>query len=89
MTLVSGVLTVQMNVMRTVMREPVMLKLVTVTVNLGTMAAMKTVVPAVRDVLATHVMLSLADATVGRGGIETNVTLKSVSPSVSYVHFLI
>ena len=66
-----------------------MLKLVTVTVNLGSMALMRTVIHAAVDVLATHVIQSLVHATVTLGGMETNVTLKSVSQSVSYVRFLI
>ena len=74
--------------MRTVIWEPVVLTLVTVTVNLGTMAMMGTVFRAAVDV-TTHVMLCLVDATVRLGGLETNATLKSVSQSVNYVYFLI
>ena len=86
MTLVPGVLTVKINVTRTVIREPVMLKLVIVTVNLGTMAIMRTVIDAAVDV-TTHVMLSLADATAGLGGMEINVTLgKSVSQLCAFSH---
>ena len=89
MILVSGVLTVNINVTTTVIREPVMLKLVTVTVNLVTMAMMRTVLNAAVDV-TTHVMLSLADATVGPGGMGINVTLgKSVSQSGNCVLSLI
>ena len=87
MTLVPGVLTANINVTTTVIVEPVMLKLVIVTVNLVTMAIMRTVIDVAVDV-TTHVMLSLADANVGLGGMGINVTLeKSVSQSVNYVHF--
>ena len=66
---------------RAVIGKPVMLKLVTVTVNLVTMALMATVIHAAADV-TTHVMLCLVHVTVGLGGMETNVTFKSVSQSV-------
>ena len=65
-----------------------MLKLVTVNVNLVTMALRGIVIHAVVDV-TTHVMLSLVDAIVRLGGMETTVTLKSVSQSVGYVQVLI
>ena len=86
---VSGVLTVKACVMNTVKGTPVMMKLVTVSVNLVTMALKAIVIHAAVDV-PTHVMLSRVHATVGLGGMDTNVTLeKSVSQSVNYVSFLI
>ena len=64
-----------------------MLALVTASVNLGTMTLMGAVVLAAMDV-TTHVMLTLVHATVGLGGMETNVTLgKSVSPTDTRMYF--
>ena len=84
-TLVTGVLTVQVNVMTTVTRTPVMKELATVSVHLGTMALMGSVFRAAVDVTTNRtipVTRSLVHANVGLGGMETNVTLgQSVSQS--------